>query len=64
MSALEFFEDTVMKNLQELAYHLDNFINPLKMEYIAINGIQVSNAGPITKIATAVTASLETIIKW
>ena len=52
-----------MKNLQELAYHLDTFINPLKMEDTAINGIQVSNAGPITKIATAVTASLETIIK-
>ena len=52
-----------MKNLQELTQHLDTFINPYRMEDTAINGIQVANTGPITKIATAVTASLETLTK-
>jgi dinuclear metal center YbgI/SA1388 family protein len=45
----------------ELANYLSAFLDPLKIEDAAPNGLQVANTGPIFKIATAVTASLETI---
>lgn len=47
--------------LKELSTCLDSYLDPLRMEDTAINGLQVSNSGTITKIATAVTASLEAI---
>lgn len=49
--------------LAQLSQYLNMFLDPLKMEDVAINGIQVANKGFITSSATAVTASLETIEK-
>jgi len=47
----------------ELAKYLNEYIDPLKIEENTYNGIQVANSGTITKIATAVSASLEVIEK-
>ncbi len=51
--------------LHELAQHLDDYLQVNHFDEAAYNGIQVANTGPmaedITHIATAVTASLETI---
>ncbi len=49
--------------LQEFAHHLNEYIDPYAIEESAYNGIQVSCTRPITKIATAVSASIETIEK-
>ena len=48
-------------SLKELAYYLDAFIDPQNIDDTAFNGIQVANSTSISKIATAVTASIETI---
>lgn len=47
--------------LYELAGYLNNYLEINRFDEAAYNGIQVFNTGDITKIATAVTASLETI---
>ena len=47
----------------ELTKYLNEYIDPLKIEENTYNGIQVANSGTITKIATAVSASLEAIEK-
>lgn len=49
--------------LDELANYLNSYIDPLKIEEKTYNGIQVTNSGSITKITTAVSASLESIKK-
>src|ERR1700722_13165578 len=49
--------------LSELAHYLNAYLDPNKMSDGSPNGIQVQNVGPITKIATAVSASLEAINK-
>ena len=47
----------------ELTQYLNEYIDPYKIDEGAYNGIQVTNSGTITKIATAVSASLEAIEK-
>ncbi len=49
--------------LSELSSYLDAYLDPTKIDEGAYNGVQVTNRGPITKIATAVTASREVIEK-
>jgi dinuclear metal center YbgI/SA1388 family protein len=50
-------------SLKELEYYLTTLLDPQKMEDSSPNGIQVAHTGSITRIATAVTASIETIEK-
>lgn len=47
--------------IHELAQHLDDYLHINHFDEAAYNGIQIANTGNITNIATAVTASLETI---
>ncbi len=47
--------------LSELSSYLNALLDPMKMEDMAPNGVQVGHTGPITSLATAVTASLETL---
>ena len=58
--------ETTNKNvitLSELSKYLDAFLNSATIDEYAYNGVQVANSIPITKIATAVSSSLETIEK-
>ncbi len=48
-------------NVRELAQHLDEYLQINQFSEAAYNGIQVANSGEITSVATAVTASLQTI---
>ncbi len=48
---------------QILEQHLNAYLDPHKIQEKAYNGIQVTNTGAITNIATAVSASLEAIEK-
>lgn len=62
---MSFFQGTFMSSKsitsQELASYLNDFLDPLKINENSYNGLQVANSKPITKITTAVTASLEAI---
>lgn len=49
--------------LRELEHYLNTLLDPSKMEDVSPNGVQVAHTGSITTLATAVTASLETIEK-
>ncbi|HVW99068.1 MAG TPA: Nif3-like dinuclear metal center hexameric protein, partial [Candidatus Babeliaceae bacterium] len=48
---------------QDLSNFLNNILDPLRIDEPAPNGLQIENIGPISRAATAVTASLETIEK-
>jgi dinuclear metal center YbgI/SA1388 family protein len=50
-----------MITLQELYTYLDQLLQPIPMTDYCVNGIQVEGASKITKLATAVSANLETI---
>lgn len=47
----------------ELAQYLDTLLHAKKVDERAYNGLQVANVGEITQVATAVSASRETIEK-
>lgn len=49
--------------LLQLSEYLNAYLDPNKIEENAYNGIQVANSVPISSIATAVTANIETIQK-
>jgi dinuclear metal center YbgI/SA1388 family protein len=50
-------------SLHELSSYLDGYLDPFKIDEAAPNGVQVANMVAISKIATAVSASVETIEK-
>jgi len=47
----------------ELTKHLSELLDPHRMPDVCPNGLQVDNTGPLSKIATAVTVTHETITK-
>lgn len=47
--------------LHELATYLNNYLEISHFDEAAYNGMQVANTGQITKVATAVSATLETM---
>ncbi len=49
--------------INDLAIHLDQLLDAQSFDDVCPNGIQVTNNGEITKICTAVSASVETIQK-
>lgn len=46
---------------RNLVDHLDTFLDPDKMADFGPNGVQIINQGPLTKIATAVSPTLDVI---
>ncbi len=48
---------------RSLVKDLDQLLDPMRMADFGPNGLHIANEGPLTKIATAVTSSLEAIEK-